>query len=142
MGVYRCKGQRQLELTVSRSDYSTWDKICTFSPSCISEWIGTPSTTTGTMPSLSPMSTPTLALTEASSVERGRNCQSMDGRSLDRGLHLGWYIHDRGACGVVATARFTTCVGGATSRNNIFCMCIHISVWLANSWLMAMATAA
>jgi hypothetical protein len=38
-------------------------------------------------------------------------------------------------------AGFATCMGGATLRNDIFCMCTHIVVWLADNWLMAIAAA-
>ncbi len=96
-----CWGHYWWVWTIRRLDYSTWDKNCTCPLSCNSEWIGTPSTMTGTTLSLSPMSAPTLALAEFSSVERGWNCQSMGGGSLSWGLHSGQYIHCRSACPVV-----------------------------------------
>ncbi len=40
------------------------------------------------------------------------------------------------------TTRFATCVGRATLHNDIFCMGNHVAVWLADSWLMAVAAAA
>jgi hypothetical protein len=44
--------------------------------------------------------------------------------------------------GLNTIVQFATCVGGAMLRKDIFCMCVHIAVWLADSWLMAVAAAA
>jgi hypothetical protein len=63
-----CRGHRWWVWTMSRLDYSTCDKNYSCSPSRIYKWIGTLSTTAGTMPSLSLRSTPTSALAESSSI--------------------------------------------------------------------------
>jgi hypothetical protein len=80
----RCRGHCWWVWTIRRLDYSTGEKNCTCPSSCISKWIGTTPTTTGTTPSAAPITMLTMALTENTAVKWGRNVQRLDGGCINR----------------------------------------------------------
>jgi hypothetical protein len=73
--------------TIRRSDYSAWDKNCTHPSSHFSKWIGTTSTTTGTLPSAALTTAPTVALIETTAVNWGTNVRRLDGGCITRCWH-------------------------------------------------------
>jgi hypothetical protein len=123
-----CRGHCQWVWAIWRSDYSTGDKNCTRPFPCISEWTRATSTTTGTTPSAAPIAAPTLALTETPTVEWGRNVQCLDGGCINGCWHLRLLIAAIEQFELYTTAGFATCVSGALSCNDKFCMCNQIAI--------------